>query len=109
MPGFCVVEMPRLAFHLMELQSSVHPLPKIVVPHRNHATKSFPSPVAGPPLCQPRFQPATDVPTLGYQCHAGGTVECFQTPDDGQQFKSLTALTHFGVGCTETLTCFDVL
>jgi len=47
------IESALTAIDSMELQNSIHPLPKVDVTHWHHLSETFPSPTVFFPLCQP--------------------------------------------------------
>jgi hypothetical protein len=58
---------------------------------------AFPLPVAGAPFVQAVGHSAADIIAAGVQDYFGGTIECFQAADYGEQFESLALHVWFDI------------
>src|SRR4051812_22249979 len=100
---------PGAAVDAMELQRAINAPPEVVVADRHELAEAFPLKVVLAPLIQLAADAAADIAATRDERDARGTVDGFQTADDGEQFETAVARLRFRIVGRESLVAADGL
>lgn len=89
--------------NVMDSHCAIDPLPQVGVLHGNFFAKAFPLPIADAPVFQSLSDCTRDLLAAGDKRDRRGLVERFESPDNGQQFKTLARDVDFDIARFERI------
>jgi hypothetical protein len=97
------IESASPAFHIVESESAVQPLPEVRVLHRHHLSKEFPTPTIGSPFGKPILNPLPKVVAAINHGNERGLIQGFHRANHRQQVEPLALDVGFSICGLELL------
>jgi hypothetical protein len=91
------VEAASAAFHIVELQRPIEPLPEVGVLDGHHLPEELPPPIAAAPFGEPVANARPDIIATVHKRYPRRLIERLQRPDDRQQIKPFDGQVGLGV------------